>query len=764
MTTAAQLQIAVQTSGVTSATSELRRLTSQGQRTERATDGLSRQFTKFVAGATAAATAVAAATVALVRNSAAQVKEMQNLARVANTGFEAFQGFAYATEQVGVSAEALADISKDVQDKLGDFIATGGGEFADFFENVAPKVGLTAEALQGLSGPDALIAVKKALDDANVSASEQVFYLESIASDASLLTPLLEKNGEAFRQQAEKARELGLVLNDIDAAKLKEAAIASDEFDAALEGLANRFSAEFAPTFTEGTQRATDALTELNAMLASGQMEAYLEAIANKFSGFGKDIATTLDVLRDIFNEAFGNISVNGQKLSTFLVDAFRDLPENIRAFIQIMTVELAAFIDKSAAYGQEIMDNLQFWKKESFDLEARLKVINDARLSSLSAIIAENDASKKSYKDQIELGEDLREKFEKIKKEKASAAATDLPKINYTKPTAVVDKDAEKEASRLAKIREREFTTLQEYLKSEEEAILESYQTRLKIIEANTQGKPNERADLKGKLDQKYATEALDGFVNESDTFEAKAAKIDEEYSIRRERILSNTALTEQMRTDLELQLTSERNTQLNALENQRQQQLMQSSSELFGSLGDIAKTFVGEQSGVYKALFATSKAFSIAQSVMNISTAMGEALKLPVPANFAQMAIVASEGASIMSTIQSANFAGAFDKGGNIPAGKFGLVGEYGPELINGPVNVTSRKDTAKMLSEGGGNYTFAPVITIHVEAKDDETGQAQAKTISVEVERVLEHSMAKFIRQQQRPGGMLNRGGRY
>ncbi|MCS4266895.1 phage tail tape measure protein [Serratia sp. BIGb0163] len=43
--------------------------------------------------------------------------------------------------------------------------------------------------------------------------------------------------------------------------------------------------------------------------------------------------------------------------------------------------------------------------------------------------------------------------------------------------------------------------------------------------------------------------------------------------------------------------------------------------------------------------------------------------------------------------------SFAGKFDSGGSIPAGQFGLVGENGPELIGGPVQVTSRRRTAAM-----------------------------------------------------------------
>lgn len=40
-----------------------------------------------------------------------------------------------------------------------------------------------------------------------------------------------------------------------------------------------------------------------------------------------------------------------------------------------------------------------------------------------------------------------------------------------------------------------------------------------------------------------------------------------------------------------------------------------------------------------------------------------------------------------------------GAYDSGGYLPAGKMGIVGENGPELINGPVNIMSRRRTAAL-----------------------------------------------------------------
>ena len=38
-------------------------------------------------------------------------------------------------------------------------------------------------------------------------------------------------------------------------------------------------------------------------------------------------------------------------------------------------------------------------------------------------------------------------------------------------------------------------------------------------------------------------------------------------------------------------------------------------------------------------------------------------------------------------------------YDTGGHIPSGQFGIVGENGPEIVNGPANITSRRRTAAL-----------------------------------------------------------------
>jgi hypothetical protein len=119
----------------------------------------------------------------------------RELAQVANATPDAFQRWAGAAQSVGIEEEKLADILKDVNDRAGDFLATGGGEMKDFFETVAPKVGVTAEQFRRLSGPDALQLYVASLEKARVSQQEMTFYLEAMANDVTRLLPLLRDGG-----------------------------------------------------------------------------------------------------------------------------------------------------------------------------------------------------------------------------------------------------------------------------------------------------------------------------------------------------------------------------------------------------------------------------------------------------------------------------------------------------------------------------------------------------------------------------------------
>ncbi|MGY0251261.1 phage tail length tape measure family protein, partial [Klebsiella michiganensis] len=90
------------------------------------------------------------------------------------------------------------------------------------------------------------------------------------------------------------------------------------------------------------------------------------------------------------------------------------------------------------------------------------------------------------------------------------------------------------------------------------------------------------------------------------------------------------------------------------------------------------------GEQSGIYKAAFAASKAYAIAQSMVAINAGIAQAASLPFPSNLMAMATVAMETANIVSNIKAVADTGFASGGYTGPGGKYqpaGIVhkGEY-------------------------------------------------------------------------------------
>ncbi len=71
----------------------------------------------------------------------------------------------------------------------------------------------------------------------------------------------------------------------------------------------------------------------------------------------------------------------------------------------------------------------------------------------------------------------------------------------------------------------------------------------------------------------------------------------------------------------------------------------------------------------------------------------------KLPERVTRQQPATVNADSGKVMMPLGAFpswgyGFAGMYDSGGYIPRGQFGIVGENGPEIVNGPANVTSRR----------------------------------------------------------------------
>ena len=135
-----------------------------------------------------------------------------------------------------------------------------------------------------------------------------------------------------------------------------------------------------------------------------------------------------------------------------------------------------------------------------------------------------------------------------------------------------------------------------------------------------------------------------------------------------------------------LEEQMAQQHADRMAQIEQAKMQTIMSAGEQGFGALADIMRTAKGEQSGIYKAMFAASKAFAIAQSIVSITQGIAMAAALPFPANLPAMATVAAATAGLVSTISGTQIAGGRQYGGDVAAQKMYRINEDGrPEIYN-------------------------------------------------------------------------------
>lgn len=191
---------------------------------------------------------------ALINSTITANTETAKLAESLNISSKALSEWQYAGRQVNIEGDKMADIFKDVSDKIGDFAVTGGGAAADMFE----RFNLDVKELVNLSPDQQLLKIGEALDSVS-SQSEKIFFMEALAGDASRLLPLLENNAEGLRAMQEEAQRFGVSLSAIDAAKMEAANDALYRAQQVGQGLANQLTVTLAPIVEELAVQFADA-------------------------------------------------------------------------------------------------------------------------------------------------------------------------------------------------------------------------------------------------------------------------------------------------------------------------------------------------------------------------------------------------------------------------------------------------------------------------------------------------------------------------
>lgn len=150
-------------------------------------------FTGFATAASAAAIGVGVAGYNLLKTTSKQIAETDRWAKSLNMSTQSLLAWQYAAEKAGVSGDQMADIFKDIGDKIGDAVLNKSGEAVGALD----ALGLSAKKLAGESPDKQLLAISDALGKIKTNA-EKTTILESLVMTCQSSCPYLIRVVKSF--------------------------------------------------------------------------------------------------------------------------------------------------------------------------------------------------------------------------------------------------------------------------------------------------------------------------------------------------------------------------------------------------------------------------------------------------------------------------------------------------------------------------------------------------------------------------------------
>jgi len=189
--------------------------------------------------------ATAAAGVVVAFKTIASVKlgaEMQQTADRLGITTKALSELTGVAKQFGIEGDQLADIMKDLSDKIADAANFGGS-----LEEAFVKMGLSSKQLYQLNMEQQFLTVADALGKM-ANKSDQVFTSMAIMADGGFKVLNMAKKGkEGIQAMRAEVAALGGALDDIDAMQLRDAQKAFNRIGLAVDAVFMQLAKEAAP-------------------------------------------------------------------------------------------------------------------------------------------------------------------------------------------------------------------------------------------------------------------------------------------------------------------------------------------------------------------------------------------------------------------------------------------------------------------------------------------------------------------------------------
>ncbi|EBS3030273.1 phage tail tape measure protein [Salmonella enterica] len=210
------------------------------------------------AAAVTAGLAVGAAGFQLLKSTSKQITETDRWAKSLRISTQELLAWQFAAEKAGVSGDQMADIFKDIGDKIGDAVLNKSGEAVDALN----ALGLSAEKLSKVSPDKQLLAIGESLGKIGTNA-EKTTILESLGNDLSKLLPLFDNNNEKLKQFIELAKDYGVAPDPASIDDLVKVNQLFEDMEAQVAGLKMEIAAGLAKVDLTPLQNSLDKLHDV---------------------------------------------------------------------------------------------------------------------------------------------------------------------------------------------------------------------------------------------------------------------------------------------------------------------------------------------------------------------------------------------------------------------------------------------------------------------------------------------------------------------
>ncbi|MGT8807539.1 phage tail tape measure protein, partial [Klebsiella pneumoniae] len=210
------------------------------------------------AAAIAAGLAVGASGFQLLKSTSMQIAETDRWAKSLQLSTQELLAWQFAAEKAGVSGDQMADIFKDIGDKIGDAVLNKSGEAVDALN----ALGLSAEKLSKVSPDKQLLAIGESLGKISTNA-ERTTILESLGNDLSKLLPLFDNNNQKLKQFIDLAKDYGVAPDPSSIDDLVKVNQLFEDMEAQVAGLKIEIAAGLAKVDLTPLQGSLDKLHDV---------------------------------------------------------------------------------------------------------------------------------------------------------------------------------------------------------------------------------------------------------------------------------------------------------------------------------------------------------------------------------------------------------------------------------------------------------------------------------------------------------------------